>query len=83
MLIGISGHGHSPETYPGSREAVERGCTFDPIQNRHGEGQIGESGFRLFHPDIDCPLHGFEAAFCLPTASSPQRLRAVGQKQAV
>ena len=76
MRIGISGHGHSPETYPGSREAVEEGCTCDPIQNHHGDGLIGESRFRLFHPDPECPLHGFEAVFCPSAASPPQRLRA-------
>ena len=56
MRIGISGNGRLREQYPSSREAVERGCICCPVENRHGEGE-------LFHPNDECPLHGFEAVF--------------------
>lgn len=59
MQMGIKGDGHSGERYPGSREAIRRGCSCDAVQNRYGEGQRGLSGFKLFVPDEQCPLHGF------------------------
>jgi hypothetical protein len=76
MHIGISGHERSRRQYPGSREAIERGCTCCPVQNRHGEGERTKSGARLFHPDDECRLHGFEATFGLSNTSSLLRLRA-------
>jgi hypothetical protein len=68
MHMGISGSGHLRELCPGSKEAVERGCTCDPVENRNGNGQLGGSGARLFRPDDDCPLHGFQAVFGSPGA---------------
>jgi hypothetical protein len=70
MRIGICGGGRSREHHPGSREAIERGCTCCPVQNSHGEGERKKFGSRLFHSDDECPLHGFEATFGMPSAAS-------------
>jgi hypothetical protein len=73
MHIGISGYGGSPEQYPGSREAIERGCICCPVHNSHGEGERKKFGSRLFLSDDQCPLHGFEAMFGLSSAASSPR----------
>jgi hypothetical protein len=63
MLTGVSSHRHIRAQSPGSREAIERGCTCDPTENCHGEGCRGAAGTRLFVPDDECPLHGLKAVF--------------------
>lgn len=47
---------------PGSPEAIERGCTCDPIRNARSAGTWGR-GERgpLYVPDKNCPMHGLEA----------------------
>jgi hypothetical protein len=66
MRTGVSNHIHVRAESAGSHEAIEHGCTCDPVQNRYGEGQRGTSGTRLFAPDEECPLHGLEAVFGRP-----------------
>jgi hypothetical protein len=73
MQMGIKGDGHSGERYPGSRDAIERGCSCDAVQNRYGEGQRSLSGFKLFVPDEECPLHGFKAVFVVPSRAPASR----------
>jgi len=63
MRTGVSSNTHMRAQSPGSREAIERGCTCDPVDNERGEGRLGASGTRLFVPDQECPLHGLEAVF--------------------
>jgi hypothetical protein len=63
MRTGVSGNTHMRAQSPGSREAIERGCTCDPVDNERGEGRLGASGARLFVPDEECPVHGLEAVF--------------------
>lgn len=63
MRTGVSEDRHIRAQSPGSREAIERGCSCDPVENLHGEGRPGPSGFRLFVPDDQCPLHGLGAEF--------------------
>jgi hypothetical protein len=43
---------------PGSREAVEKGCTCDPDLNRDGVGYRTTRGDPLFFIEDDCPLRG-------------------------
>jgi hypothetical protein len=75
MHVGmVRGHGHLREEWPGSPEAVECGCTCDPVLNRQGEGQGGASANRLFRPDRECPLHGFDAVFGLSARRYPSEL---------
>jgi hypothetical protein len=68
MHSGINNHEntHFREHYPGSPEAVKGGCICSPVRNQFGNGRLNESGTRLFHPDDECPLHGFEAVFGRP-----------------
>ena len=42
---------------PGSKEAVEKGCTCAVLDNHHGEGFV-YAGERCWYMDIDCPIHG-------------------------
>jgi hypothetical protein len=63
MRTGVSSNTHMRAQSPGSRAAIERGCTCDPVENCAGEGRRGASGTRLFVPDQECPLHGLEAVF--------------------
>jgi len=42
---------------PGSKEAVEKGCTCAVLDNHHGEGFV-YAGERCWYMDIDCPVHG-------------------------
>ena len=63
MRTGVSSNTHMRAQSPGSRDAIERGCTCDPVKNCAGEGRRGASGIRLFVPDDECPLHGVEAVF--------------------
>ena len=65
LYTGICDDKHFRERYPGSQEAIERGCTCDPVQNKLGNGQLGVSGTRLFRPDDNCRLHGLKAVFGL------------------
>jgi hypothetical protein len=73
MRTGVSNHLHVRAASAGSSEAVEHGCTCDPVENHYGEGQRGLSGTRLFIPDEKCPLHGVEAVFGGPERVIPQR----------
>ena len=59
----MSGDAHVRAQSPGAREAIERGCICDPVENWQGEGRRGASGIRLFVPDDECPLHGLNATF--------------------
>jgi len=63
MLTGVSRQAYIRAQSPGSREAIERGCICNPIENCHGEGHRGAAGARLFVPDDECPLHGLKAVF--------------------
>ena len=63
MRTGVSSKTDIRARSPGSREAIERGCTCDAVENRQGEGRLGASGTRLFVPDQECPLHGLDAVF--------------------
>jgi hypothetical protein len=69
MRMGVSGHAHERARSPGACEAIKRGCTCDPVENRNGEGRRGRSGMRLFAPDDECPLHGLDAAFGFTAAA--------------
>lgn len=47
---------------PGSREAIEQGCTCPVLDNAHGGGAYGgaakdRDGKLLFWTSQDCPLH--------------------------
>jgi hypothetical protein len=44
---------------PGSKEALEQGCTCPVLDNEYGEGAyIDEDGKPQFWMSADCPLHG-------------------------
>jgi hypothetical protein len=45
--------------FPGSPEAITRGCTCDPEINRRGYGKPVPEGI-AFIADALCPLHGYE-----------------------
>jgi len=47
---------------PGSKEAVEKGCTCPTMDNGHGEGSgyFDENRKPLFWITVDCPLHSKE-----------------------
>jgi hypothetical protein len=46
---------------PGSREAIDMGCTCPVIDNGHGKGYMGgakdKDGNTLFVYTVTCPLH--------------------------
>jgi hypothetical protein len=44
---------------PGSREAVEAGCTCPVLDNCHGAGHLGGPDHIVV---MSCPLHGAEEA---------------------
>ncbi len=44
--------------YPGSDEAIERGCTCPVIDNGHGKMERYVDGERVWWIDSECPLHG-------------------------
>lgn len=41
---------------PGSREAIDAGCTCAVLDNGHGRGYMGQAG--IFVITAGCPLHG-------------------------
>jgi len=47
---------------PGSREAIEQGCTCPVLDNYHGKGWMGgvecEDGRTVFAINLNCKLHG-------------------------
>jgi len=47
---------------PGSREAIEQGCTCPVLDNSHGKGYrggvTGEDGKTVFVINANCKLHG-------------------------
>jgi hypothetical protein len=43
---------------PGSKEAVEQGCTCPVMDNGHGWGIPDMKGEIMFWINEDCPLHG-------------------------
>lgn len=49
---------------PGSREAVEQGCSCPRLDNGHGRGYMGgvkdREGRVVFVTDFACPLHGVD-----------------------
>jgi len=45
-----------PEYAPGSRAAIQAGCTCPVIDNRQGRGYMGIAGTYVYSGD--CPLHG-------------------------
>jgi hypothetical protein len=45
---------------PGSRRAVEKGCTCSPEANNFGRGMQEADEF-FFFPELECPLHGIDA----------------------
>jgi hypothetical protein len=47
---------------PGSPQALKRGCTCFPAENRFGSGRW-EPGSKhpIFIVDTECPLHGIDA----------------------
>jgi hypothetical protein len=46
---------------PGSPVAIAPGCTCSLEANSEGEGELQPDGTRMFFPDLDCPIHGFDA----------------------
>ena len=44
---------------PGSKEAIEQGCTCPVMDNYHGEGSgyTDKEGYPLFYYSEDCPIH--------------------------
>ena len=40
---------------PGSKEAIDKGCTCPILDNAHGKGYMGASG--AFVISADCPVH--------------------------
>lgn len=47
---------------PGSKEAVDMGCTCPVIDNHHGKGvPVGKGGAPLFWHSENCPIHGKDA----------------------
>ena len=51
----------TPEHPPGSPEAVAQGCTCSSALNHNGEGIPGPRG-RYYQAELQCPMHGLEAA---------------------
>ena len=49
-----------PELKPGAPDALELGCTCDPVKNRYGAGQH-EDGSAHYFAEPYCPLHGLKA----------------------
>ena len=43
---------------PGSKSAINKGCTCPVIDNNHGKGVSTLSGDILFWMDDGCPMHG-------------------------
>lgn len=43
---------------PGTKEAIDQGCTCPVEDNHHGKGVDGGDGERHFWYNADCPLHG-------------------------
>ena len=43
---------------PGSKEAIEKGCTCPVLDNGHGKGYMGQKDVFVFN--AECPLHNNE-----------------------
>lgn len=46
---------------PGSKEAIEKGCTCPVLDNHHGRGVSQGGKEPLFWKNEHCPLHGVKA----------------------
>lgn len=45
---------------PGSKEAIELGCTCPVLDNCHGRGFCAKDGEPMFWISENCPIHGKE-----------------------
>lgn len=43
---------------PGSKDAIEDGCTCPVLDNGHGAGHLGDGEKYGWWKNADCPLHG-------------------------
>jgi hypothetical protein len=50
------------EPKPGSKEAIDEGCTCPIIDNHYGQGIVLEDSV-LFYYNSDCPIHGLAEIF--------------------
>lgn len=50
----------SRELKPDSPDALEQGCTCNPMRNRFGAGHSMD-GEAFYYPENECPLHGLDA----------------------